>query len=99
MIERGISEYGERRYIEYLGSIKHDDMSHWSEQEIEFYNRRGFPIERDNMRQEIWEAIKSNVDESYHKEVKELFKSEFKVFNHWYSVVQSRSHFIDYGVF
>ena len=48
-------------------------MSHWSEEEIEFYNRRGFPIERDYMRKEIWEALKGNVDESYHKEVRELF--------------------------
>jgi hypothetical protein len=97
MIESG--DYEDMRYIEYLGSIKHEDMGQWTDEEIEFYNRRGFPIEIDNMREEIWEAMKSEMDEGIHKDVRSMFQSEFKVFNHWYSVVQSRSQFIDYGVY
>jgi hypothetical protein len=33
-----------RQYVSYLSTLKFDDMYHWSQEELEFYNNQTFEI-------------------------------------------------------
>ena len=44
-------------YISYLAQIKFDDLPHWSEEEIIFYNRRSFAVTKDSSREEIYRKL------------------------------------------
>ena len=37
-----------RMYLSYLSQLKFDDISHWSEEELEFNNERSFSLMRES---------------------------------------------------
>lgn len=39
-----------KTYMEYLSQIKFDDLSHWTEDQLAFYNRRSFQVNKDTSR-------------------------------------------------
>ena len=83
-----------RTYLEYLGSLRFDDLSHWRQEEVEYYNRKGFPIVKDSKREDIYDTVVRGfrANAVLQRKYKDLFDGGFGEFNHWYSVVQSRAH-------
>jgi hypothetical protein len=81
-------------YLAYLSQFKYDDLPHWSDEEVAFYNRRSFAITKDSAREDIFEKVVKAFEKSstLPKKIKNLFDGGFPEFNHWYSVIQSRAH-------
>jgi hypothetical protein len=48
----------------YLNNYKYDDLPHWGEEELEFYNRRSFAITKDSSREDIFNKLKDAIEKS-----------------------------------
>ena len=81
-------------YLMYLNNYKYDDLPHWNEEDLEFYNRRSFAITKDSSREDIFNKLKEIFDNSpdLSYKLRNLLNGGFNEFNHWYSVIQSRAH-------
>jgi hypothetical protein len=80
--------------MQYLNQIKFDDMPHWNEEELSFYNRKSFAMTTDSSREEIFQKVKQTLQHSseFNERFRGLFSGGFKEFNLWQSIVQSRAH-------
>jgi hypothetical protein len=76
-------------YLMYLNNYKYDDLPHWNEDDLEFYNRRSFQISKDSSREDIYKKLKELFDSApaLSPKLRNLLDGGFKEFNHWYSVV------------
>jgi len=88
------SKYFMQMYLMYLNNYKYDDLPHWNEEELEFYNRRSFAITKDSSREDIYNKLKEVIDKTpaISPKLRTLLDGGFAEFNHWYSVIQSRAH-------
>ena len=78
-----------QHYLMYLHNYKYDDLPHWTEEDLEFYNRRSFAITKDSSREDIYNKLKDlfNNAEDISPEMRSLLDGGFEEFNHWYSVI------------
>jgi hypothetical protein len=76
-------------YLMYLNNYKYDDLPHWNEEDLEFYNRRSFAITKDSSREDIYKKLKDLFDTApaLSPKLRTLLDGGFKEFNHWYSVI------------
>ena len=76
-------------YLMYLKTYKYDDLPHWNEEDLEFYNRRSFAITKDSSREEIYKKLKNLFDNTrdISDDMRNLLEDGFDDFNHWYSVI------------
>ncbi len=86
-------QYFLRMYLSYLSQFKYDDLPHWTEEDIAFYNKRSFTVSKDSSREEIYNRLMASIKSStaLNPKIRNLFSTQtgwgFKEFNHWYSVV------------
>jgi hypothetical protein len=83
-----------RMYISYLSQIKYDDLPHWSEEELNYYNKRSFSITKDSSREDVYDRLSKAFRNAkvLPTNLRGLLDGGFEEFNHWYSVIQSRAH-------
>jgi len=76
-------------YLQYLNQIKFDDMPHWNEEELAFYNRKSFAVTKDSSREEIFQKVSQTLQHSseFNERFRGLFSGGFKEFNFWHSIV------------
>lgn len=86
-----------RMYLSYLSQLKHDDMHHWSAEEVAFYNKVSFPIGKDTSRERIYLKLVQlfHSSKSLPESVRTLLDGGFPEFNDWYSAIQSRTFSIE----
>ncbi len=84
-------------HFKYLKSLQFDDFAHWTNVDFAFYNKIGFNIDPKQLSREgIYEAIlksaneNSKVGDTLRNKV--FIKENYKIFNHWMSVMLGRSH-------
>jgi len=46
-----------KMYLSYLTQFKYDDLPHWSEEELAFYNKRSFTITKDSSREDVYAKL------------------------------------------
>jgi hypothetical protein len=90
------SQHFFRMYLAYLSQFKYDDLPHWTEEELAFYNKRSFTITKDSSREDVYARLLSAFQKAkvLPEKLRGLLDGGFDEFNHWYSVVQSRAHSI-----
>ncbi len=78
-----------RMYLSYLSQFKYDDLPHWSEEELAFYNKRSFTITKDSSREDIYAKLVTVFQKAkvLPERLRNLLDGGFPEFNHWYSVV------------
>jgi hypothetical protein len=83
-----------RMYLSYLTQYKYDDLPHWTEEELAFYNKRSFTITKDSSREDVYAKLVTAFQKAkiLPDRLRTLLDGGFAEFNHWYSVVQSRAH-------
>jgi hypothetical protein len=76
-------------YLSYLSQFKYDDLPHWLEEEMAFYNKRSFAVTKDTSREDVYNKLLQTWQKQkvLPEKLRGLLDGGFNEFNHWYSVV------------
>ena len=92
-------------YLSYLSQLRFDDISHWTPEQFDYYNKLGFPADYEKAsRKSLFDQIKKLVTqcEILNEVLGKALRAEKqarKRFMHWFSVFMSRTNvfmFSDY---
>lgn len=75
--------------MRYLSALKFDTLSHWSKDELAFYEQRNFPFTNDLSLKHVHKDIVSLIDQNTHLKfaMVGIGYQSFEVFRHWFTVV------------
>ena len=81
-------------YLDYLHDMRFDSISHWSEEDLEFYELRNFKITNDNSRQAMYKMLVDSFKSRLKKgnKYRNILDGGYDEFNHWLTIAETRAH-------
>lgn len=69
-------------------------MPHWTDDQLKFYSSRSYTVKKEDSRRDIFTYLKKTFAEHplFKSKYSRLFDGGFPEFNHWHSIIQTRSH-------
>jgi hypothetical protein len=78
----------------YLSQLRFDDLNHWNEDQVDFFNANSYQIMPGIDRRHLFDEFKEGFKRSpiLKENYEGIFDGGYDEFNHWYSAIQSRVH-------